>query len=102
MLQENVALIKEINELRREIKMLKCAAATGGVGAATGDHAATGAHARELQMQRDMIDKLRDEIKAKEERIAALEPQIMPRPMSRERLPPMDGFAPAPAEVAAQ
>lgn len=32
------------------------------------------------------------QLKQKEERVAALEAQIMPRPMSRERLPPMEGF----------
>ena len=89
-MQENVALIKEINELRREIKMLKVAAASGQGVASGGASAAT---ERELEVQRDMIGKLREEIRAKEDRIGALEAQIMPRPMSRERLPPMDGFA---------
>jgi cilia- and flagella-associated protein 57 len=97
-MQENVALIKEINELRREIKALKVAAASGQP-VATG--AAPAGESRELEMQREMIGRLREEIRAKEERIGALEAQIMPRPMSRERLPPMDGFAGAP-EVAAR
>lgn len=94
-MQENVALIKEINELRREIKTLKNAAARSSV-------AVAGAvDTRQLDMQRDLIGTLRQDIEAKEARIAQLEAQIMPRPMSRERLPPMDGLATG-AEVAAQ
>lgn len=84
-MQENVALIKEINELRREIRQLKNKAAGGTGGMSSAD-------ARELEMQRDMIGKLREDIQWKEDRIAQLEAQIMPRPVSRERLPPMDGF----------
>lgn len=84
--QENVALIKEINELRRETKMLKATAARQpGALAKPGD-------GKELEMQRGLIADLRRDIAAKEARIAALEAQIMPRPMSREQLPPMDGF----------
>jgi hypothetical protein len=32
------------------------------------------------------------QLKQKGEQLSALEAQIMPRPMSRERLPPMEGF----------
>lgn len=47
---------------------------------------------RELDMQKDLISRLRGELDAKEARIKQLETTVMPRPMSRERLPPMDGF----------
>jgi predicted RNase H-like nuclease (RuvC/YqgF family) len=103
-MQENVALIKEISELRREIKLLKAAAAagaSGGAGGAAAGVATGGDAARELEMQREVIGKLRDDIRVKEERIGQLEAQIMPRPMSRERLPPMEGFGPG-SEVAAR
>lgn len=84
--QENVALIKEINELRRETKSLKAAAARQpGASGKGGD-------AKEVEMQRGLIADLRRDIAAKEARIAQLEAQIMPRPMSREQLPPMEGF----------
>lgn len=84
--QENVALIKEINELRRETKSLKAAAARQtGVSAKATD-------AKELEMQRGLISELRRDIATKEARIAQLEAQILPRPMSREQLPPMEGF----------
>jgi cilia- and flagella-associated protein 57 len=86
-MQENVALIKEINELRREIKLLKSTAARQG-----GMNRGSSPDSRDIQMQRNLIGKLREEIKVKEERIAQLEAQIVPRPMSRERLPPMEGF----------
>lgn len=94
-MQENVALIKEINELRREIKILK---SSGSRQVAQGpDSVCT----RELEAQRGLIGNLREEIKSKEERIAQLEAQIVPRPMSRERLPPMEGF-PGSQEVHAE
>lgn len=91
--QENVALIKEINELRRETKSLKAAAARH-VGAG-----GKGGGSKELEMQRALIAELRRDIAAKEARIAQLEAQIMPRPMSREQLPPMEGFQGAHQQV---
>jgi hypothetical protein len=47
---------------------------------------------RELEMQRDLITRLREETAAKEARIRQLESLVAPRPTSRERLPPMEGF----------
>jgi cilia- and flagella-associated protein 57 len=85
-MQENVALIKEINELRREIKMLKSQ------GCRLPGQGSDQVDSRQMDMQRDLIGKLREDIRAKEDRIAQLEAQIVPRPMSRERLPPMEGF----------
>ena len=105
-MQENVSLIKEINELRREIKGNK-AKGQGGLSQkelmrtlpkpdATmgGDGAGQGDLSREIQMQRDMIGQLRNELLSKEELIKQLMAgsQIAPRPVSREKLPPMDGF----------
>jgi cilia- and flagella-associated protein 57 len=92
-MQENVALIKEINELRREIKMLKSAAQrfSGSAG--------TGTASKELDSQRAAIMDLKEQVREKEERIAELEAQIVPRPMSRERLPPMDGFPSMPDSI---
>ena len=105
-IQENVSLIKEINELRREIKGNK-AKGQGGLSQkelmrtlpkpdATmgGDGAGQGDLSREIQMQRDMIGQLRNELLSKEELIKQLMAgsQIAPRPVSREKLPPMDGF----------
>jgi cilia- and flagella-associated protein 57 len=93
-MQENVALLKEINELRREIKQLRAAAALGsaaGAGAATStkDTASSGA---ELSAALDEATQLRASVATRDARIAALEAQIMPRPISRERLPRMEGF----------
>lgn len=44
----------------------------------------------ELAFTSDWVESM--QLKQKEERVATLEAQIMPRPMSRERLPPMEGF----------
>lgn len=43
-------------------------------------------------MQRDLISRLREDTGAKDARIRQLESLVAPRPTSRERLPPMDGF----------
>ena len=94
-MQENVALIKEINELRREIKNHKALVARGG--SARGDNKEE--FSREIEMQRDLIARLRAELESREDRIAQLEAQVMPRPMSREKLPPMEGFKGAPQSV---
>ena len=49
---------------------------------------------REIQMQRDLIGQLRNELISKEDLIKQLMSgtQVHPRPVSREKLPPMDGF----------
>ena len=81
-MQENVALIKEINDLRREIKSLKTS-----VRAPPGKSGGKDGQAKEIEMQRDTIRRLR-------ERIEMLEATaVASRPTSRERLPRMEGFA---------
>ncbi|MEW5319195.1 MAG: hypothetical protein WDW38_010360 [Sanguina aurantia] len=108
-MQENTALIKEINELRREIKAQKTKGLPGsggvigggGGGNSTGGGAKGGASAadlstdlkRELDIQRELISRLREDSASKEARIRSLEAMVVPRPMSRERLPPMEGFS---------
>mmetsp|Transcript_155 Transcript_155/g.483 ORF Transcript_155/g.483 Transcript_155/m.483 type:complete len:1201 (-) Transcript_155:691-4293(-) len=87
-MQENVALIKEINDLRREIKTLKQGSALhpGGPSAPPTAGGVTLDAAREIEMQREEIRRLR-------ERIEFLEgTAVLNRPRSRERLPAMEGF----------
>mmetsp|Transcript_36831 Transcript_36831/g.108610 ORF Transcript_36831/g.108610 Transcript_36831/m.108610 type:complete len:1386 (-) Transcript_36831:299-4456(-) len=111
-MQENTALIREINELRREIRQLKsrvsgAAGAPGSLGAALlgpqkgrapgtpptfGSGTADEGLRKELDMQRDLISRLREDTGAKDAKIRQLESLVAPRPTSRERLPPMDGF----------
>jgi cilia- and flagella-associated protein 57 len=95
-MQENVALLKEINELRREIKQLRAMAALGsaaGAGAASGGKATGVETAADLSAALDEAAQLRAAVAKRDARIAALEAQIMPRPVSRERLPQMEGFS---------
>eukprot|EP00217_Crustomastix_stigmatica_P010708 CAMPEP_0183813298 /NCGR_PEP_ID=MMETSP0803_2-20130417/52843_1 /TAXON_ID=195967 /ORGANISM="Crustomastix stigmata, Strain CCMP3273" /LENGTH=1181 /DNA_ID=CAMNT_0026058151 /DNA_START=28 /DNA_END=3573 /DNA_ORIENTATION=- len=92
-MQENVTLIKEINELRRELKALKQAqrvnADSKGGRAAGATPVDSGAgSAKELEMQRAEIKRLRDRV---EELEGLVERVNVQRPMSRERLPPLDG-----------
>ncbi len=73
-LQENTALIKEINELRREIKALKGGlSAAGATAGAPGAKGATRGSAagraspdvdlrREMDMQRELIARLREDV----------------------------------------
>lgn len=98
-MQENVALIKEINELRREMRHIKTTQYEKDVLGLTG-RGSTSARSRhstrphtgrssnadkEIEMQRQQIAQLR-------EHIARLEEALMTnRPISREKLPPMDG-----------
>eukprot|EP00163_Fabomonas_tropica_P019041 TRINITY_DN334_c0_g1_i4.p1 TRINITY_DN334_c0_g1~~TRINITY_DN334_c0_g1_i4.p1 ORF type:complete len:1057 (+),score=414.00 TRINITY_DN334_c0_g1_i4:945-4115(+) len=90
-MQENVALIKEINELRREIRTIlqqqqdKMVGVGNRSGRRPGSQQLVGQ--REIEMQREEIKRLRD-------RIAELEGGngYPPRPHSREKLPPMEGF----------
>lgn len=105
-MQENTALIKEINELRREIKQLKAAAATGTVTATKRPGSVGRAPPspdtdirKEIEMQRELIARLREDIAAKDQKIKQLEAIVHPRPVSRERLPPMDGFKSDPPAV---
>eukprot|EP01012_Entosiphon_sulcatum_P014150 TRINITY_DN1923_c0_g1_i1.p1 TRINITY_DN1923_c0_g1~~TRINITY_DN1923_c0_g1_i1.p1 ORF type:complete len:1205 (+),score=349.53 TRINITY_DN1923_c0_g1_i1:90-3704(+) len=89
-MNENVILIREINELRREIKMLRSATqvaklekdpTSGSVSSAREEGQ------REIEMQRLEIHRLR-------QRVDELERQLHARgrPTSSERLPPMEGF----------
>lgn len=59
---------------------------------------------REMDMQRELIAKLRAELDAGEEKIQSLEAGAVVRPMSRERLPPVEavGAAAAQADAAGQ
>jgi len=103
-MQENASLIKEINDLRREIKILKAqnnrgkeqppksagnksrtSTATGGQSRG-GDNAQVRELQRELEMQRDEMAKMRT-------RLAELEALTANRgrPISREKLPPVEG-----------
>ena len=90
-MQENVALIKEINELRREMKAMKAQAqAERLAGTSMGGGTGAPGGGKELQIQREQIRQLR-------ERIDQLEggrppSAISSRPGSRERLPPMEGL----------
>jgi len=97
-MQENVSLIKEINELRREIKGLKQGVRpAGGQAIANGKETPMGSSgrgsraatasveaAREIEIQREEIMRLRHKVELLE--------GIANRPTSREKLPPMDGF----------
>merc|ERR1711988_912289 len=98
-MQENASLIKEINDLRREIKMLKAQMNRGGsaTGPASGKNgkqmgrtgATTPPDTRELDKE---IAIQRDEIKRLRERLVELEAltAVKGRPISRERLPPLE------------
>ena len=95
--QENTALIKEINELRREIRSLKAKAAGGTFASKRVANPSDSTMLsedlkREMEMQRDLISRLREDTAAKEARIRQLESMVAPRPISRERLPAMEGF----------
>mmetsp|Transcript_31019 Transcript_31019/g.42984 ORF Transcript_31019/g.42984 Transcript_31019/m.42984 type:complete len:1197 (+) Transcript_31019:119-3709(+) len=110
-MQENVSLIKEINELRREMKQSKQTqrsremdfssapktpktsktrsfSASGGLKNLPGSLDEAG---REMDIQRAEISKLQARI-FELERALSMHEQVNPRPLSRERLPPMDGF----------
>ena len=82
---ENVSLIKEINELRKEIKSMKQSQRAKELsgGGAKGPGGALGV-ASELEMNRGEIRRLR-------ERLQELEANTF-RPKSREQLPPLDGY----------
>jgi hypothetical protein len=96
-MQENVALIKEINELRREIKALKQgprppagnAKDTPQVASGRGSRAVTSSveAAKEIEMQREEIRRLRNRLDELERN------PIINRPTSREKLPAMEGFS---------
>eukprot|EP00286_Rhodomonas_abbreviata_P019738 CAMPEP_0181309260 /NCGR_PEP_ID=MMETSP1101-20121128/11919_1 /TAXON_ID=46948 /ORGANISM="Rhodomonas abbreviata, Strain Caron Lab Isolate" /LENGTH=1189 /DNA_ID=CAMNT_0023415733 /DNA_START=168 /DNA_END=3733 /DNA_ORIENTATION=- len=100
-MQENVSLIKEINELRREIKGLKQGPRpvqaplppngkeTPMGSSGRGSRAATASveAAKEIEMQREEILRLRQRLESVQGN------PIANRPTSREKLPPMDGFS---------
>eukprot|EP00240_Pyramimonas_obovata_P000064 CAMPEP_0118921440 /NCGR_PEP_ID=MMETSP1169-20130426/720_1 /TAXON_ID=36882 /ORGANISM="Pyramimonas obovata, Strain CCMP722" /LENGTH=1196 /DNA_ID=CAMNT_0006862159 /DNA_START=210 /DNA_END=3800 /DNA_ORIENTATION=+ len=103
-MQENVTLIKEINELRREVRQAKSSKSRGELdkkaptkkrSASAGVHrplpASVEEAGRELEMQKAEISKLQSRI-FELERALSMHEKINPRPMSRERLPPMEGF----------
>merc|ERR1711998_251400 len=98
-MQENVSLIREINELRREIKVMKhsqrqkelAGASPRGSGPKV-DHAPGAptnivAAVQEIEVQKGEIQRLR-------QRIDELESgsTVAMRPISREKLPTMEGF----------
>eukprot|EP00762_Andalucia_godoyi_P001507 ANDGO_00191.mRNA.1 hypothetical protein len=111
-MSENVTLIKEINELRREMKSNLLSGA-GNANASFQNRASTSASGpnskrsvaasarpsgtptdaagreREIEMQRLEIQRMRNRIEELEDMLAR---QMPARPISRERLPPMDGF----------
>lgn len=94
----------QVNELRRELKALKVEkqkAALAGAGSRLSvglqpsgllspsqsvDVVSVG---KEVEMQKEMIARLREELATSQARVTQLEP----RPMSRERLPPLDAPA---------
>lgn len=93
-MQENVSLIKEINELRREVKVLRSSNAKRddnssqhkklesgrSINASTEDHS---------QKLMDMLEGKDAVIRDLQERLSGYE-KVNNRPMSRERLPPME------------
>eukprot|EP00736_Rhodelphis_marinus_P001057 Rmarinus@m.11291 len=97
-MQENQMLLKEINELRREVKALRqqqkaLPLAAGdsresrrGRGSAR-DPRPPEQYERELEMQREEIGRLRDQVDQLTAQV------VHSRPVSRERLPPMEGFS---------
>jgi chromosome segregation ATPase len=104
-MQENVALVKEINELRKEIRNIKQAqrekelagsmapkvkspparphTGNGGLDSAVAAMEEEAAAARELQRQQERIQELRAQVEA------LSQARQMSRPMSREVLPPI-------------
>jgi len=91
-MQENVALIKEINELRREMKAMKAQAqAERLAGTSFGSSRGPAPQAeKEIAIQREQIRQLRERIDQLESGRPAS--AISSRPGSRERLPPMEGL----------
>lgn len=87
-MNENVSLIKEINELRREIKAMKLATQTT-MKRSTNSSKKADAQ-REVEMQREIIAQLREELEDKNGLISELEAKANYRPMSREKLPPLE------------
>uniref|UniRef100_A0A7S0VMW2 Cilia- and flagella-associated protein 57 n=1 Tax=Hemiselmis tepida TaxID=464990 RepID=A0A7S0VMW2_9CRYP len=101
-MHENVALIKEINELRREIKALKQGGMRPPGGGATGKDTPASGRATSSRMGADPskeIDMQREEIRRLRNRVDELEGVDRTRPTSREKLPPMEGFAEGPERI---
>ncbi|CAM6094904.1 unnamed protein product [Calypogeia fissa] len=112
-MQENVSLIKELNELRRELKTMKLTAHKGmlqqgkpgpshrgsrkTVNPSEGSGANSVGHQLELDDLRHRIVTLEEELNNREERILSLVNEVQDlenvqsRPKSRGELPPMDG-----------
>ena len=95
-MQENMDLIKEINELRREMKALKSMEqwrkATQRPSSSPGVGEELDQKDKEIEMQKQEISRLRARI---EELEAAMGKKPPSRPISREKLPPMEGFTEA-------
>merc|ERR1711988_709146 len=103
-MQENASLIKEINDLRREIKILKAqnnrgkeqppksAGNKSRTSTATGGQSRGGDNAQVLELQRE-LEMQRDEMAKMRTRLAELEALTANRgrPISREKLPPVEG-----------
>jgi len=101
-MHENVALIKEINELRREIKALKQGGMRPPGAGPTGKDTPASGRASSSRMGGDMgkeIDMQREEIRRLRNRVDELEGIDRTRPTSREKLPPMEGFAEGPDRI---
>ena len=96
MMQENVALIKEINDLRRELKGMKLAQrakdlAGSGSSANVGEPSNMAEAVQEIGARKEEIRRLRtrvDELEAGS--------TVAMRPVSRERLPTMEGVTAPP------
>ncbi|KAL2630593.1 hypothetical protein R1flu_015279 [Riccia fluitans] len=115
-MQDNVALIKELNELRRELKIIKLNQQKGALadGSASQhrantarrlslsksvDEQSTLSHQMEQENLRQRVMQLENELSLKTDRIKYLEAMIQElelvqnRPKSRGQLPPMDGVS---------
>eukprot|EP00002_Diphylleia_rotans_P000166 TRINITY_DN1008_c0_g1_i4.p1 TRINITY_DN1008_c0_g1~~TRINITY_DN1008_c0_g1_i4.p1 ORF type:complete len:1179 (-),score=303.89 TRINITY_DN1008_c0_g1_i4:414-3950(-) len=98
-MQENVELITEINALRRELKAIKQVTKKDGTATEPMSPGLRKSTTRDtefesfpaeavkmIEMQREEIQRLRDQVNILDAS------RVSSRPLSRERLPPMDGF----------
>jgi len=98
MMQENVSLIKEINELRREIKGMKMAQRAKDMAGGSARPLKSGAEPSNMHEAVTEIGLQKDEISRLRHRIDELEAgsTVMARSASREQLPHMDGMPAGP------